>query len=234
MAKSELKIKPIENAERLYVRVARRIADLVESGQVQPGEKLPSERDLAEMLEVSRPTVREAMIALEVSGLIEIRTGSGIYVQKRRTKPVLADGGMGPFEILEMRMLLEPEAAALAAQRITDGQLAELGAVLADMKESDHTPSVEEHDRRFHTLIARATENGAIEATVEWLWQLREGAQLNQVFHQRILEEGVFPVLDQHTAIFEAIRERDAERARAATRSHLEASITAAAAVFSM
>ena len=71
-----MKLTPIESQERLYVRVARRIAALVDNGEVKPGEKLPSERDLAEMLQVSRPTIREAMIALEVSGLIDVRTGS--------------------------------------------------------------------------------------------------------------------------------------------------------------
>ncbi len=229
MAKGGLRINPIESTERLYVRVARRIADLVARGEVNPGDKLPSERDLAEMLQVSRPTVREAMIALEVSGLIEIRTGSGIYVLERHANPVLADGGMGPFEILEMRMLLEPEAAALAAKRISDAQLEALGQVLADMQRSEMTPDVEQHDRRFHTLIARATENGAIEATVDWLWQLRAGAQLNQAFHQRILEEGIYPVLGQHTEIFEAIKARDSQNARQAMRRHLGESISAAA-----
>ena len=70
----------LETDERLYVRIARRITGLMESGDFKAGEKLPSERDLATMLNVSRPSIREAMIALEVSGIIEVRTGSGIYV----------------------------------------------------------------------------------------------------------------------------------------------------------
>ncbi|MYE86812.1 MAG: FadR family transcriptional regulator, partial [Gammaproteobacteria bacterium] len=78
-----MKLAPIESQQRLYVRVAQRIAELVANGEVKPGEKLPAERRLAEMLQVSRPTIREAMIALEVSGLIDVRTGSGIYVTQQ-------------------------------------------------------------------------------------------------------------------------------------------------------
>lgn len=76
-----VKLEPLPSSERLYIRVARRIADLVKSGDVKPGDRLPSERVLADMLQVSRPSIREAMIALEVSGLIEVRTGSGIFVK---------------------------------------------------------------------------------------------------------------------------------------------------------
>ena len=123
-----MKLTPIEVSERLYVRVARRIADLVARGEVQPGDKLPSERDLAEMLKVSRPTIREAMIALEVSGLIEVRTGSGIYVRAHPdpSLDLVRDDGIGPFDILELRLMVEPDAAALAAERMTDAQIIRL------------------------------------------------------------------------------------------------------------
>ena len=143
-----VKLKPIEIKERLYVRVARRIADLVSSGEVSPGDKLPSERDLAEMLKVSRPSVREAMIALEVSGLIEVRTGSGIYVadQSREQPAVVADEGIGPFEILEMRLMIEPEACALAAERISDDQLQQLRNTYNEMRRTSGTLEVEAFD----------------------------------------------------------------------------------------
>ena len=90
---------------------------------MNPGDKLPSERDRTDILNVSRPSIREAMIALEVSGVIEVRTGLGIYVCKNQSVPVTEEG-VGPFEILEMRLLVEPEASALAAERITNEQLA--------------------------------------------------------------------------------------------------------------
>ena len=163
-----MKLAPIEGQPRLYVRVARRIAELVANGEVKPGEKLPAERRLAEMLQVSRPTIREAMIALEVSGLIDVRTGSGIYVarQSHPQRITLDDEGIGPFELLELRLILEPQASALAAERITDEQLALLQEIFDEMRQFSGSPRVEEVDARFHVAIAEATENAAITQAV--------------------------------------------------------------------
>lgn len=229
-----LKLQPIDTSERLYVRVARRIAELIASGEAAPGDKLPSERDLAEMLKVSRPSVREAMIALEVSGLIEVRTGSGIYVAEQ-TSPepfVVADEGIGPFEILETRLLVEPEACALAAERATAEQLEELRALFLAMQQSNGTPEMETHDGAFHRLIARATENTAIEKTLAWLWDLRGRSELSRGFHRLIREEGTYPVLDEHERILKALEARDPAAAREAMRAHIEASTHAAARHF--
>ncbi len=227
-----LKFEPIESAERLYVKVARRIADMVSSGSIEPGEKLPSERDLAEMLKVSRPTIREAMIALEVSGIIDVRTGSGIYVAQASQALSFADAGVGPFEILEMRLLVEPEACALAAERITLAQLADVKAIYAEMEKTDQTPDMEDVDRRFHSAIARATENAAIAATIDWLWAMRAKSGQSKGFHRLILDEGIYPVLTEHSAIMAALEAKDPDAARHAMREHLEAATSAAAAHF--
>ena len=135
---------------------------------MQPGDKLPSERDLANMLNVSRPSIREAMIALEVSGVIEVRTGSGIYVCRDQSVPI-ADEGVGPFEILEMRLLVEPAACALAAERITNEQLARLQQLYRELERSNGTQQMEAFDEQFHNLIGEATENTAIGRTISWL-----------------------------------------------------------------
>ncbi len=229
---SGVKFEPIESTERLYVKVARRIENLVASGEVQPGQKLPSERDLADMLKVSRPTIREAMIALEVSGVIDVRTGSGIYVSQPGKRVILADEGIGPFEILEMRLLLEPQACALAAQRMTDAQLTEIQAIYAQMEITDQTPDVESVDRRFHYAIALATENAALASTIDWLWELRAQSGLSKGFHRLIIGEGVYPVLNEHGAIVAALQARDPEAAHRAMSEHLEAATAAAAKHF--
>jgi GntR family transcriptional repressor for pyruvate dehydrogenase complex len=230
-----VKLEPIDTQERLYVRVARRISDLLSSGEVSPGDKLPSERDLAEMLKVSRPSVREAMIALEVSGLIEVRIGSGTYVaDKTRQQPaVVVDEGIGPFEILEIRLLIEPEACALAAERISDDQLQQLGNTYDEMRRTSGTMEMETFDSQFHKLIAEATENTAIARTISWLWALRDQSELSRGFHRLIIEEGVYPVLDEHEAILEALENRDADAAKKAMQKHLEASTASAAQHFS-
>ena len=230
-----VKLDPIASNERLYVRVARKISDLVNTGQVKPGDRLPSERDLAEMLNVSRPSVREAMIALEVSGLIEVRMGNGIFVTSRKASisSELVDGGVGPFEILEMRLLLEPEICALAAERIDDETLGQLSESYEEMERSNETPAMEQADEKFHNLIAGATENTAMEQTVKWLWRLRAQSVLSRGYHRMIVEEGVFPTLDEHKAILEALKSRDPMAARQAMKNHLTAATDAAAQHFS-
>ena len=229
-----VKLEPIETQDRLYVRVARRIENLVSSGEVGAGDKLPSERDLAEMLQVSRPSIREAMIALEVSGVIEVRTGSGIYVadQSRRLSSRVADEGIGPFEILEMRLLIEPETCALAAERISDDQLEQLRKIYNEMGRTNGTSEVEAFDSQFHNLIAEASENTAIARTLSWLWLLRDQSELSRGFHRLSIEEGVYPVLDEHTAIFKALEARNPDEARKAMREHLEAATASAAQHF--
>ena len=229
-----MKLAPIESQQRLYVRVAQRIAELVANGEVKPGEKLPAERRLAEMLQVSRPTIREAMIALEVSGLIDVRTGSGIYVtqQGHPQRVTLDDEGIGPFELLELRLILEPEASALAAERITDSQLAALQDIFEEMRKFAGTPRIEEVDARFHVAIAEATENAAITQAVQWLWTLRNQSVLSSGFHSRILEEGIYPAVDQHKEILDALKIRSADAARKAMRAHLIAATEAAARHF--
>ena len=230
-----VKLDPIASNERLYVRVARKISDLVNTGQVKPGDRLPSERDLAEMLNVSRPSVREAMIALEVSGLIEVRMGNGIFVTNRKASlsRELVDGGVGPFEILEMRLLLEPEVCALAAERIDDETLGQLAETYNEMERCNGTPEMEQADEKFHNLIAGAAENTAMQKTVEWLWRLRAQSVLSRGYHRMIVEEGVFPTLDEHKAILEALKSRDPVAARQAMKIHLTAATDAAAQHFS-
>lgn len=226
-------VKPaaIETNERLYVRVARQISALIESGGIKPGEKLPSERDLAEMLQVSRPSVREAMIALEVSGVIEVRTGSGIYLCDQQSPPV-TDVGAGPFEILEMRLLIEPAACALAAERITDEQLERLRHIYSELERTNDTPEMETFDEQFHNLIAEATENTAIARTVSWLWAMRGQSQMSRGYHRMIVEEGVYPVLDEHGRILETLENRDPVAAQAAMHEHLVAATASAALHF--
>ena len=142
--------------DRLYIKVAEQLSKLVKDGAIKPGERFPAERDLAERLGVSRPTIREAMIALELSGVIEIRTGSGIYVSKKKTKVETqidsGDKGVGPFEILEIRYILEAEACALAAARITDEQIAQLKEALKEMEEEEKR----ERARLRKTMVPKA------------------------------------------------------------------------------
>src|SRR2546425_10988100 len=106
---------------RLYRQIADQIAALIEKGEYGNGQRLPPERDLAKQLGVSRPSVREALIALEVEGYVDVRIGSGVYVvgpsSGARREPLDADSG--PFELIRARWLIEAECAALAAKQAT-------------------------------------------------------------------------------------------------------------------
>lgn len=227
-----MQFKPVK-PDRLYIKVANQLSQFIADGQIRPGQKFPAERDLAERLGVSRPTIREAMIALELQGLIEIRTGSGIYVTDKKPKLAIKDQGIGPFEILETRMLVETEACALAATHITDEQIAQLWAAYRDMEEEQKQENASEHaDWAFHNIIASASRNSAIFAVVDWLWQLRNQSELHAAFSARIRNEGIHPILEDHRVIIEALEKRNPEAARAAMRKHLENATEAAATHF--
>ncbi|WP_343528026.1 FadR/GntR family transcriptional regulator [Sphingomonas sp.] len=206
---------------RLYERVARAISAHILSGDYAVGQRLPSERDLAQLHSVSRPTVREAIIALELDGLVEVRMGSGVYVIA--TAPNDGKAGetdIGPFELLEARRAIESEACALAATRIDDETLAELRTLIDALRGPD-VERAEEADRRFHETIARATQNSAMVASVEMLWNARARSPQYRLLSDKAHGAGVVPRLEDHLVIYEALAARDAEAARGAMRQHL-------------
>jgi len=212
------------DAQKLYQQVAAKVAARIDAGAYALGSRLPSERDLAEEFGVSRPTVREAMIALEIRGLVDARPGSGIYVTAAHppTGPA-PELDIGAFELTEARRLFEGESCALAASAITDAELAELEEILGQMvDENAFAVSVgEQADRRFHVTIARATQNAAIVMVVENLWDLRYRSPLCAAMLDRAREVGVRPLIEDHREILEALRHRDPELARKTMRAHL-------------
>tara|TARA_Y100001956_G_C4129552_1_gene192732 strand:+ start:317 stop:1018 length:702 start_codon:yes stop_codon:yes gene_type:complete len=222
-----MKVEAVK-VRRLYIDVAGQIEALIRKGEIKPGERLPSERDLASSFEVSRPTIREAMIALELAGLVEIRTGSGIYALhiSKESGPNGIDDVPGPFEVLEARLLIESEAVSLAAARITKEQLASLEGALLVMSNTDSTEKEKESaDELFHCTIAAATGNSAISSCVKWLWELRNQSVLSSTFHQRVRDLGVHPYADEHRKILNALKLRDPVRARAAMHNHISNAI---------
>lgn len=213
------------STERLYKRVADDLLRLIASGEYETGSRLPAERDLAARYNVSRPTIREAVIALEIAGRVEVRKGSGVYVREAQDAP--ADGSVdldiGPFELTEARMLIEGEIAALAATLITPEELDELSAVIGRMIEenAEPVPGGEHADKDFHMIIARASRNSALLAICEDLWNRREASPLTQTMYQSVRLEGVRPSINEHWAIHSALAAGDPRAARAAMRTHL-------------
>jgi GntR family transcriptional regulator, hexuronate regulon transcriptional repressor len=208
---------------KLYRQVADSIMASIKTGDYKPGSRLPSERDLAVAYKVSRPTVREAMIALEIRGLVEARHGSGIYITEHPPAQIGADDlDIGAFELTEARRLFEGEAAALAATTITDEQVAELETIIADMVKENHRKQTGElADRRFHVAIARATRNTAITTVIENLWDIRYKSPLCRHMLERARSVGVQPRISEHRRILAALKKHDPKAARAAMRDHL-------------
>ncbi len=210
-------------SSRLYERVASDLAAKIAADTYPVGQRLPSERELAQSYSVSRPTVREAIFALELDGQVEVRTGSGVYVIARAPRSGHAGvTDIGPFELLEARRAIEGEAAFLAATRISDTELAEIERHLTNIVRSPNDVAAsEEADRQLHLAIARATGNSAMYATVEMLWLARARSPQYRLLSNKAHGAGVGPRSDEHALIVEALRVRDPDAAREAMRSHL-------------
>ena len=225
---------PFQSIEprRLYRQIADQIRTLIRNGEFPVGARLPPERDLAKHLGVSRPSVREALIALEVEGLVEVRIGSGIYVQapgarngaKAAGRGGPDDGGAkaGPFELLRARYVIEGETAALAAKSAKKGQVAAIEEALETMKhELDDDRQPLDGDRMFHVRIAEATGNGALVAVVDMLWEDRTGPLYKQLEHHYDSPSLWHTAMAEHRAVLKAIAAKDAAAARAAMQRHL-------------
>jgi DNA-binding FadR family transcriptional regulator len=215
------------NSLRRYQQIAAAIERAVADGQYQPGQRLASERDLAEEFGVSRPTVRRAVIALEMRGLLEARQGSGVFVRQPSAVPpaqaaAQKDLDIGAFDHAEARRLFEGEVAALAATLITDEELAYLESLVVEMNNKEATKEQSElADRQFHIAIAQATRNTAIVRIVESTWDLRYKSSLCMQMLDRAREVRRMPLNDEHQAIVESLRTRDPKAARAAMQAHL-------------
>jgi DNA-binding FadR family transcriptional regulator len=207
---------------RLYRVVADRIQALIREQQIPPGERLPSERDLAIQLSVSRASLREALIALELGGVIEVRGGSGVYVSELPEPAAALEAGPGPFEVLSARRMIEAEVAAIAARVATDSAVDAILRAVEEMERhhANHSHN-EQADRDFHLTIARATGNSALVGVMEYLWDQR-GRLWHKLKEHFQTEELRQETLSDHRRILQAIASHDPAAARRAMRAHLE------------
>jgi DNA-binding FadR family transcriptional regulator len=217
--------------QRLYEQVASQVADLVERGEFKPGDRLPPERDLAKALGVSRPTVREAMIALEMAGLIEVRVGAGTFVTEkasRETNAKLFEGaGSSPFELMATRRIIEPEVAALAAQMATRAEIEAIAETVRMIGAATDTPSHRSADHLFHVRIGQASHNSVLTEIVDDCWAEmyspifeRMGA-ITGLIVARCSPQQRDTTVAEHEAVYRAIAAHDPAAARAAMDAHL-------------
>ena len=218
-----MQIRPVET-RRLYRQIADQIRSLIIAGAAAPGERLPAERELARRLRVSRPSLREALIALEVEGLLDVRVGSGIYVLRpgeRRSSAELA-GESGPFEVIRARWLIEGECAALAARMASPAQIRAIRQAHAQLtREARRHHNPLEADRAFHVRIAEASGNSALVLVVQTLWDQRMGPLYRSLERKLEYPKMAAETVREHQAIVSAIVRRDPRAARSAMRRHM-------------
>jgi GntR family transcriptional regulator, transcriptional repressor for pyruvate dehydrogenase complex len=211
---------------RIYEEVVSQIHELIRAGKVKAGDQLPSERELAETFKVSRTSVREALRALETRGLIVSRTGAGNFVAELPVESLVAPLATLLLEekdaladIFEMRKLIEPHIASLAAERATEKDIARMKEILNKQKEAvDRGQTGVDADAEFHFAIGRATQNQALEKLVSGLMDL-----LSHSREESLQTPGRSQAsIDSHFKILSAIEEHDQEQARKAMLRHIQ------------
>jgi DNA-binding FadR family transcriptional regulator len=218
---------PLQAVEtrRLYRQIADQLRALIAAGEWPLGSRLPPERDLATQLGVSRPSVREALIALEVEGLVEVRMGSGIYVKALDAPRAggAADGALGPFDIIRARALVESELAAWAAKACTPPLMKRLRAALKAM-DDDIARGVMpiRGDREFHIALAEASGNAALLRVVAELFDERNNPLFEQLGRHFENARSWRCAVAEHRAVMRAVAAGDASAARRAMQAHLQ------------
>lgn len=220
-------LKTVE-PQRLYRQIAEQLRALIKAGEFAVGTRLPAERELAKQLGVSRPSVREALIALEVENVIEVRTGSGIYVLKPQTRKAsrgktIDAAEWGPLELMRARELVESEVAALAARNAKKADIVRITDALQQMRaEAERGEEPRAGDEAFHNAIAQACGNEVLRDTIRGFWEARRGTLFERLGDYFEDQPSWNAALVEHAAVLEAIRSHDAGAARSAMQRHLK------------
>jgi len=213
------------NREPLATEVVRRVIDLILSNEMSPGDRLPSERSLSEILGVGRSVVREALKSLTVLGLVEVRQGDGTYLSQPESGFLMQAiewglllGAHGARDLVEARCHLEEIITALAAERRSDDDVDELRRLFAEMEASqEDTERFVRADMAFHSRLAAACGNGTMKRMMSGITML-----LDVWIHRVMTQAGSFdPTLAEHRRILAAVEAADADAARAAAAAHM-------------
>ena len=222
----------IVGPQRLYRQIAEQLRVLIGEGEFPAGSRLPAERDLAKQLGVSRPSVREALIAMEVEGWIDIRTGSGIYVLGQTAKralngkaATLPANEWGPLELIRARRVVEGETAAMAALQARRKDRDAMRKAIVAMKASAAAGELPlDGDRDFHTAIVASSGNAVLIETVQGFWDSRRGPLFTRLGGYFETLKSWQAAIAEHEAILDAIDAKDAPAARSAMHQHMDKS----------
>jgi DNA-binding FadR family transcriptional regulator len=230
---NQLSVAAPLRVEQVYEQIARRLIQDIRLGLLKAGERLPSERDLARQMEVSRSSVREAIGVLQVGGIVETRQGAGSFVaadvprrlSEERTSALLA-ADESPFALLEAREAFEPQVARLAASRPRRDSAAE--HLLEEMERLSDPTSAEQRtiwsqsDRMFHRQIGAMTENPVVVALCDQVAAIMDQPLWRRLRDDSLSNPGRMRIhIAEHRMIYEAVSEGDPEAAEAYARQHL-------------
>lgn len=223
-------MKPIVKKQRLYKEIIQSLMEYIEKNELNPGERLPSERNLAELLAVSRTTVKEAISVLEANGIVHIRQGVGIFLTASDTDQLQKDvheilgNQKGRFlELIELRQSIEGDAAYYAAKRITESQKEKLTIYYQKLAlvEQAGEAGIQE-DLQFHMAIAEASNNALM---VEMMRLISQRVEVFLIQNRpETLEEveQIQQVMNEHNLIYNSIMNGAPEQAKQAMWSHLQ------------
>jgi GntR family transcriptional regulator, transcriptional repressor for pyruvate dehydrogenase complex len=211
---------------RIHEEVFKQIHQLIREGRFRARDQLPSERELAETFKVSRTSVREALRALETQGLIVSRTGTGNFVADLPVESLigplarlLIDEKTALADVFEMRKLIEPHIAALAAERATRNDIVQLKRIVAKQTEAvSRGETGVEADAELHFCIGRATRNQALQKLVSGLMEMLSRSREESLQTDERRESSI----DAHRRIIAAIEKHDMTRARSEMLRHIE------------
>lgn len=217
--------------KRRYYDIGLQIEELLYSGVFKAGERLPSERELSERFNTSRTTIREAIIMLELKGVLNVKQGSGIFfvdsTDKLNQKSLMPYSEIGPFELLQARQVIESNITGFAASQISFNELQELKKIISLQENTIAAESdrFEDLDHRFHSIIAEATQNRVLIKQAAELWRAvrTENPRWKKLNYKYLHEKHLrLQWLEDHRAIFLALQQKDSELAREASWRHLE------------
>lgn len=219
---------PIKS-KKLYQLVIDQIQEMIMTGKLKKGDKLPSERDLSEKMGVSRTSIREGLRALEIIGLIESRQGEGNYIKGSMEsgffEPLsvmfILSGGR-PLDILEVRRTIEVEGAILAANRINDEQKEELKEIMKKLSNAKDEKESSEFDKKFHYMIAKCTGNYLIMNLFNVITSLMSDFIKDARWEILQANKSQEFLVNQHQLICDAIIVNDQEKAASAMKEHIE------------
>lgn len=217
-------LEPLKKT-RLYEEIVKQLIDLIEKGMLNPGDKLPPERQLAEELHVSRTAIREALRSMESMGYIESKVGGGTFIRE-----ISIDNVLHPFsavlsqnkkliqELLEVRQLLESKIASLASKRATPENIKQIEKTLEEMQDDIQSGGIGlEGENAFHNAIAQAANNTAMSKILELCEELLSKSRESTLCISGQPEKS----LKDHLEIFEAIKNHDSERSSYLMKEHI-------------